>query len=120
MLRRKSFERDYLVRLLKITGGNVTQAAQLAKRNRTEFYKLLQRHGIEAAVFNRTPGKLDARPLDAFTRRDGEIVINTLPIYRNDADINAAYGERPTANDGRALLEAQAIRQNKLFLEAMQ
>ena len=48
---RKSFERDYLVRLLKITGGNVTQAAQLAKRNRTEFYKLLQRHGIEAAVF---------------------------------------------------------------------
>ncbi|HEY7788422.1 MAG TPA: sigma 54-interacting transcriptional regulator, partial [Casimicrobiaceae bacterium] len=31
---RKTFERDYLVRLLKITGGNVTQAAQLAKRNR--------------------------------------------------------------------------------------
>src|SRR5207302_9767756 len=39
---RKQFERDYLVRLLKITGGNVTQAATLAKRNRTEFYKLLQ------------------------------------------------------------------------------
>ena len=37
---------------------------------------------------------------------------------RDDADINAAYGERPTANDGRALLEAQAIRQNDLFLEA--
>jgi DNA-binding NtrC family response regulator len=48
---RKTFERDYLVRLLKITGGNVTQAAQLAKRNRTEFYKLLQRHGIEASLF---------------------------------------------------------------------
>ena len=44
---RKTFERDYLVRLLKITGGNVTQAAQLAKRNRTEFYKLLQRHRLE-------------------------------------------------------------------------
>ena len=40
---RKQFERDYLVRLLKITGGNVTQAATLAKRNRTEFYKLLHR-----------------------------------------------------------------------------
>ena len=53
---RKSFEREYLVRLLKITGGNVTQAAQLAKRNRTEFYKLLQRHGIEASLFK------DARP----------------------------------------------------------
>src|SRR5487761_2441190 len=48
---RKTFERDYLVRLLKITGGNVTQAAQLAKRNRTEFYKLLQRHRLEPSMF---------------------------------------------------------------------
>ncbi|MEO8536766.1 MAG: sigma 54-interacting transcriptional regulator [Betaproteobacteria bacterium] len=48
---RKSFERDYLVRRLKITGGNVTQAAQLAKRNRTEFYKLLQRHRLEPGMF---------------------------------------------------------------------
>jgi len=48
---RKQFERDYLVRLLKITGGNVTQAALLAKRNRTEFYKLLQRHHLEPAMF---------------------------------------------------------------------
>jgi len=48
---RKEFERDYLVRLLKITGGNVTQAAMLAKRNRTEFYKLLQRHRLEPGMF---------------------------------------------------------------------
>ncbi len=53
---RKQFERDYLVRLLKITGGNVTQAATLAKRNRTEFYKLLQRHRLEPAMFKE--GKL--------------------------------------------------------------
>jgi two-component system response regulator GlrR len=53
---RKQFERDYLVRLLKITGGNVTQAATLAKRNRTEFYKLLQRHRLEPAMFK------DAKP----------------------------------------------------------
>ena len=51
---RKTFERDYLVRLLKITGGNVTQAAQLAKRNRTEFYKLLQRHKLEPSMFKET------------------------------------------------------------------
>ncbi|MDQ6620709.1 MAG: sigma 54-interacting transcriptional regulator [Pseudomonadota bacterium] len=51
---RKQFERDYLVRLLKITGGNVTQAAMLAKRNRTEFYKLLQRHHLEPAMFKET------------------------------------------------------------------
>jgi two-component system response regulator GlrR len=48
---RKSFERDYLVRVLKITGGNVTQAARLAKRNRTEFYKLLQRYQLVPSVF---------------------------------------------------------------------
>ena len=53
---RKSFERDYLVRLLKITGGNVTQAAQLAKRNRTEFYKLLQRHRLEPGMFKEAKG----------------------------------------------------------------
>lgn len=48
---RKSFERDYLVRVLKITGGNVTQAARLSKRNRTEFYKLLQRYQLDPSVF---------------------------------------------------------------------
>src|SRR6476619_7453136 len=48
---RKRFERDYLTRILKMTKGSVTQAAKLARRNRTEFYKLLQRHGIEAALF---------------------------------------------------------------------
>jgi two-component system response regulator GlrR len=53
---RKSFEREYLVRLLKITGGNVTQAALLAKRNRTEFYKLLQRHRLEPAMFKEGKG----------------------------------------------------------------
>jgi len=48
---RKRFERDYLVRVLKITSGNVTQAARLSKRNRTEFYKLLQRHQLDASAF---------------------------------------------------------------------
>jgi two-component system, NtrC family, response regulator GlrR len=48
---RRAFEYDYLTRLLKLTRGSVTQAAKIAKRNRTEFYKLLQRHGLEAAHF---------------------------------------------------------------------
>lgn len=48
---RRAFEYDYLVRLLKTTGGNVTQAARLAQRNRTEFYKLLQRHNLTPALF---------------------------------------------------------------------
>jgi two-component system, NtrC family, response regulator GlrR len=53
---RRCFERDYLVRVLKITGGNVTQAARLAKRNRTEFYKLLQRYHLNPAVFKQPQG----------------------------------------------------------------
>ena len=53
---RRRFEYDYLTRLLKLTQGNVTQASKLAKRNRTEFYKLLQRHSIEAAHFKRPDG----------------------------------------------------------------
>ena len=48
---RRGFERDYLVRILRITGGNVTKAAALARRNRTEFYKLLERHALEPKLF---------------------------------------------------------------------
>ncbi len=48
---RKGFEREYLVRILKLTGGNAAQAAQIAGRNRTEFYKLLQRHNLEPSMF---------------------------------------------------------------------
>ncbi len=46
-----SFERDYLVRILKITRGNVACAGKLAQRNRTEFYKLLDRYQIDPKLF---------------------------------------------------------------------
>ncbi|HEX5801503.1 MAG TPA: sigma 54-interacting transcriptional regulator [Azospira sp.] len=45
------FERDYLVQLLKLTDGNVSDAARLADRNRTEFYRLLQKHELVPALF---------------------------------------------------------------------
>jgi len=48
---KRAFERDYLVRLLRLTGGNVTRAARMAQRNRTEFYKLLERHQLQPAMF---------------------------------------------------------------------
>jgi two-component system response regulator GlrR len=48
---RKRFEREYLAQVLKMTNGNVSQAARLAKRNRTEFYKLLQRHYLDPRLF---------------------------------------------------------------------
>jgi two-component system response regulator GlrR len=45
------FERDYLIQLLKITNGQVAEAARLARRNRTEFYRLLQKHKLSPALF---------------------------------------------------------------------
>jgi len=48
---RAAFTRDYLVRLLKLTEGNVSEAARLAQRNRSEFYKLLARHEVEPGPF---------------------------------------------------------------------
>jgi len=48
---RSDFERDYLVRLLRLTRGSVTHAARLAKRNRTEFYRLLHRHHLDPTQF---------------------------------------------------------------------
>lgn len=48
---RRQFERDYLIQLLKLTAGNVTQAAKLARRNRTDFYALLARHQVEPGAF---------------------------------------------------------------------
>ncbi|CAN5698880.1 two-component system response regulator GlrR [soil metagenome] len=52
---KQRFERDYLVGLLKLTDGNVADAARMADRNRTEFYRLLQKHEL-------TPGHFKAEP----------------------------------------------------------
>jgi two-component system response regulator GlrR len=48
---REEFTRNYLSQLLQITGGNVSQASRLAKRNRTDFYKLLGRHQLNPDHF---------------------------------------------------------------------
>ncbi|MEO5660599.1 MAG: sigma 54-interacting transcriptional regulator [Polaromonas sp.] len=66
---KQRFERDYLVGLLKLTDGNVADAARLADRNRTEFYRLMQKHSL-------TPGhfKADATlpPEPVATERHGQ------------------------------------------------
>lgn len=48
---RNDFERDYLARVMRMAGGNVSEAARLAGRNRTEFYRLLGRHQLEPGQF---------------------------------------------------------------------
>ncbi|MEM9253819.1 MAG: sigma 54-interacting transcriptional regulator [Pseudomonadota bacterium] len=48
---RQQFEHDYLVKVLRLTSGSVAEAAQLAQRNRTDFYKLLKRQNINPERF---------------------------------------------------------------------
>ena len=48
---RQRFEREFLVDLLKLTDGNVADAARLADRNRTEFYRLMQKHHLTPGHF---------------------------------------------------------------------
>jgi two-component system response regulator GlrR len=60
---RQRFERDYLVGLLKLTDGIVADAARLADRNRTEFYRLMQKHEL-------VPGHFQA---DVADQRQGQV-----------------------------------------------
>ena len=45
------FEKNYLIGILNMSSGHVTNAAKIAGRNRTEFYKLLKLHNIEPDKF---------------------------------------------------------------------
>jgi len=51
---RKEFEREYLVQLLTATSGNMTLAAELAGRNRSDFHKLVKKHGLDPARYRDT------------------------------------------------------------------
>ena len=48
---RDQFSRDYLAANLQRTAGNVSQSARLAKRNRSDFYKLLARYRLHPDDF---------------------------------------------------------------------
>ncbi|EAU67242.1 helix-turn-helix, Fis-type [Stigmatella aurantiaca DW4/3-1] len=52
---RDAFERGYLIDVLRRSGGNVSAAARMAGRNRTDFYELLRRHGLSAGDFKDAP-----------------------------------------------------------------
>jgi two-component system response regulator GlrR len=54
---RDEFARGYLVKNLQSTAGNISQSARLAKRNRTDFYKLLSRYRVLAEDFKRRPDR---------------------------------------------------------------
>jgi two-component system response regulator GlrR len=50
---RDAFERDYLVQVLSMTDGNVSQAAKLAGKYRADFYDLLKKHDLKVEDFKK-------------------------------------------------------------------
>ena len=50
---RDAFERAYLEAVLERAQGNVTHAAKMAGRNRTDFYDLLGRHGVSPTDYKK-------------------------------------------------------------------
>jgi two-component system response regulator GlrR len=62
---RDAFERDYLVQLLSITEGNVSQAAKLAGKYRADLYDLLKKHDLKVDDFKKpktTPSNYQGQP----------------------------------------------------------
>ena len=48
---KRAFERRYVTGLLRRCGGNISQAARLAKKDRKDFYDVIRRTGVDPADF---------------------------------------------------------------------
>ena len=71
-------------------------------------------------VFNRSEREFAVEPLEKIRDFDGDLIIDTLPVeieLPNIRTIRASY--KKNESTGLALLHAQAIRQNELFVEAI-
>ena len=100
---RDEFTRSYLSQILQITGGNVSQAARLAKRNRTDFYKLLSRHQLTPEDFKGSLRKRGRpyRPAQTKTAPEGAVFVSVLVDLEKVLDLrvlrrrNSATPTRP-------------------------
>ncbi len=50
---RAAFEKNYLVHLLEITGGNVSKASELAGKYRADFYNLIKKYDLKPEAFKK-------------------------------------------------------------------
>jgi len=48
------FEKEYLIQLLQITKGNVTEAGKLAGKHRADLYELLRKHDLDPKAFRKS------------------------------------------------------------------
>ncbi|MHA1941920.1 MAG: hypothetical protein ACW97P_09355 [Candidatus Hodarchaeales archaeon] len=42
-----TFEKNYVIQILKITQGNVSKAAEVAEKYRADFYNLLKKYNLD-------------------------------------------------------------------------
>jgi two-component system response regulator GlrR len=50
---KRAFEREYVMRLLRICQGNISRAARLARKDRKDFYDVMRRNTINPVEFRR-------------------------------------------------------------------
>jgi two-component system response regulator GlrR len=53
---KENFEKNYLMQLIELTQGNVSQAAKLAGKYRADLYELLKKHDLNPADFRESRG----------------------------------------------------------------
>jgi len=81
-----AFEHRYLLRVMKISRGSVSEGARRANLDRTNFRRLLKRHGIDADEFKRAAAEADVRAaivakaqLEARAKLDA--IAMTVPLH---------------------------------------
>jgi two-component system response regulator GlrR len=48
---KRSFEREYVTRILRLCKGNISRAARIAKKDRKDFYDVMRRNSINPQEF---------------------------------------------------------------------
>jgi two-component system response regulator GlrR len=48
---KRQFEKQYISQVLRVSGGNISRAARLAKKDRKDFYDVMRRNGIDPRSF---------------------------------------------------------------------
>jgi len=56
---KEEFEKSYLKFILEKTGGNIAEAARLAKQHRPNMYRLITKHGLDLNSFKKSGPSLD-------------------------------------------------------------
>ena len=56
---KEGFEKNYLLQLIELTRGNVSQAAKLAGKYRADLYDLLKKYGIKPADYRKSGSSIN-------------------------------------------------------------